>query len=198
MTVTDRLTLAQDFATLAHGDQQYGKGLPYKYHLQKVYDELIKVGVDDKDLLIAAWLHDTIEDTCITVQNLEWKFGWRVAAITWAVSDGPGKNRKERKKGAYSKIRMVPDAVIVKLADRIANMRASIGSLEKRNDPRMVTMYLSEAEAFREGLKHSTVSDPLFVNWVIQLQVNLEVLEVKAQGLLLERLPPVGKVPSAW
>jgi len=184
MTITDQLTRAKHFAVTAHGSQMYGKGLPYEYHLQKVHDEMIRVGIDDKDLLICAFLHDTIEDADINIRTIECAFGWKPAAITWAVSDGPGQNRKERKAGVYPKIRMIPDAAVVKLADRVANFRASLNSAEKRNDPRMMCMYLKESEDFYEGLKGSRFSSPVTADWAQKLVSTLRLLETDAQLLL--------------
>ncbi|MBA3050486.1 MAG: GTP pyrophosphokinase, partial [Brevundimonas sp.] len=53
---------ARSFAIIAHGDQIYGEDQPYERHLEAVVD-VIGGWTDDPELISAAWLHDTLEDT---------------------------------------------------------------------------------------------------------------------------------------
>ena len=135
---------ARAFAIAAHGDQRYGSD-PYVVHLTAVRQVLRDFGYD-RDLALAAWLHDTVEDAEVTVEQLEHEFGPRVAALVWAVT-GVGQSRKERSASAYAKMRALPDAVTLKLADRIANSEASA-----RNSPRLLAMYREELAGFTEAL----------------------------------------------
>lgn len=114
-------------------------------HLAAVRQVLQDFGYDG-DFALAAWLHDTVEDTAVTVEQLEQEFGARVAALVWAVT-GIGANRKERNAAAYAKMAALPDAVTVKLADRIANSEASA-----RNSPRLLAMYREELAGFTAAL----------------------------------------------
>lgn len=139
---------AAEFAKRAHAGQMYGS-LPYEYHLAKVVGVLQLYGVADEELLAAAWLHDTIEDTDATCEHIEFLFGKRVAALVWAVTDGEGKNRKERKRAMYEKVRTTPGAVLIKLADRIANVDEGI-----RTKSKLRYMYLAEHEGFMREMKH--------------------------------------------
>ena len=117
---------AYKIAMRYHADQMYGDK-PYEVHLQAVRDVLVEFGYIQEDLLCAAWLHDIIEDTDCPVKLLADRFGPEVVNLVWAVT-GFGVNRKARAEDAYRKMQHEPRAVILKCADRIANMRASIGS----------------------------------------------------------------------
>ena len=134
---------AREFACLAHGDQTYG-GQLYWVHLAAVRNVLVDFGFAGS-ILIAAWLHDTLEDTKTSLDDLSKVFGPDVLAYVWAVT-GVGKNRKERNQHVYKKLHANVLAVPLKLADRIANVEAS------KNDPRKLAMYRSEHPGFREAL----------------------------------------------
>ncbi len=140
----DAETKARAFAVKAHGDQRYGNE-PYVVHLEAVRAVLRDFG-HGGDLGVAAWLHDVLEDTSVTREEIEREFGPDVAALVWAVT-GVGKNRKERSQSAYEKMQALPAAVTLKLADRIANCEASA-----KNNPELLTMYRDELPAFASAL----------------------------------------------
>ena len=102
---------ARAFAIEAHKSQMYGDKA-YVHHLDDVFSVLelfykksIMYGEGDSgDLFVSAYLHDVVEDTHVTLDEISNKFGDKVAALVWAVSDGEGKNRAERKAIAYKKI----------------------------------------------------------------------------------------------
>ena len=182
MEVTDRVLRAKLYALEAHGDQMYGPGLPYEYHLQSVVNELIAIGVSVKEVLMAGWLHDTEEDTSKTIRDLETEFGWEVAWTVWCVSNGPGKNRAARHATTYPKICSCEAAVVVKLADRVANMRASLGSAKKKSNSHMLKMYLKEADGFRKGVNY--VRSGKYIVWATDLRRTLTELEEEGRRFL--------------
>jgi hypothetical protein len=101
-------TLEKDawtFAEERHAAQRYGDQ-PYTVHLEHVRAVLASFGHGGA-LGVAAWLHDTVEDTATTREEIAERFGEDVAALVWAVT-GTGKNRKERNASAYEKIRQTP------------------------------------------------------------------------------------------
>ncbi len=149
--MSDAEQLAREFAIKAHGDQKYGDQ-PYVTHLAAVRDALIEFGCAERTHLIAAWLHDTIEDTDVTYEEIDRNFGTEMARYVWAVT-GTGKTRAMRNSDAYQKMRWCPEAILIKLADRIANMRAS-----KASKPELFKMYQSEYPAFRDTLRPVTRS----------------------------------------
>jgi (p)ppGpp synthase/HD superfamily hydrolase len=133
---------ARAFAIKGHGEQRYGDR-PYSVHLEAVRAVLRDFG-HGGELAIAAWLHDVVEDTPTSLDEIRLGFGDEVAALVWAVT-GIGANRKERNASAYVKIRNHPRAATLKLADRIANVEASRG-MEKH------AMYRKEWPGFRDAL----------------------------------------------
>jgi (p)ppGpp synthase/HD superfamily hydrolase len=140
---SDLETRARSFAEAAHEGQRYGDA-PYITHLVAVRAVLDDFGYGGA-LGVAAWLHDSIEDTGATKDEIATRFGEEVAELVWAVT-GVGANRKERNASAYAKIRATPRAAILKLADRIANVEAS------RTVPSKLEMYRAEWRSFREHL----------------------------------------------
>ncbi len=148
-TLSDDLSLAdraQLFAASVHHSQKYGEA-DYTLHLENVVDTLLRFGYgDDENLLAAAWLHDTLEDTFVTFGQLESLFNADVAMLTWRVSGMRGKNRESRQN--YPRVRETSRSVCLKLADRIANARHSVMS----NNERYLALYRHEYMAFRSAL----------------------------------------------
>lgn len=138
---------ASEFAKRAHAGQDYGGGDFHEKHLARVVATLRKFGEDDPVLLAAAWLHDTVEDTDVTIDDIRREFGDDVADLVWRLTDEDGRNRKERHHLTHMKIRGRTDAVRVKLADRIANVESA---KEQRTNLR--GMYREEYQAFFDDL----------------------------------------------
>jgi (p)ppGpp synthase/HD superfamily hydrolase len=144
MSIVEKARL---FAIKAHGAQKYGE-FPYEKHLQDVV-EIVQKYFDSNDVIMAsAWLHDVIEDTDVTFKEVFEEFGRYVARIVFACSDEPGKNRKERHERTYPKLMAAGrEAIAVKLADRIANVRHS-----KTNNHGLFMMYHKEYPDFKKAL----------------------------------------------
>jgi (p)ppGpp synthase/HD superfamily hydrolase len=143
----DIIRRAREFAVKAHGDQLYGN-LPYLYHLEHVQTTLSRFGHDGPELQAAALLHDTLEDTATNYNDLRVQFGFTVAELVYAVTDELGRNRDERHDKTYPKIAAMPDALVLKLADRIANVEHSITA----KDVRKLAMYCNEHREFGYGI----------------------------------------------
>lgn len=133
---------ARSYAEVAHGDQKYGEH-PYSKHLAAVRAVLADFGYGG-ELGVAAWLHDVLEDTDVTRDELESKFGSNVTELVWAVT-GIGSSRPERNEDMYGKVARYPSAVVLKLADRIANVEASRGTS-------FLSMYQAEHSNFHARL----------------------------------------------
>jgi (p)ppGpp synthase/HD superfamily hydrolase len=140
--MSQAIEAAQAFAVSSHGDQKYGEQ-PYAVHLAHVTEVLKRFGITDEDLIVAGWLHDTVEDTSATLLQIEAMFGRRVMDLVYRVTNEQGKNRKERHEKTYPKIQESEDATTLKLADRIANTEASL------EDEGKFKMYQKEYESFR-------------------------------------------------
>lgn len=113
---------ARILASFAHKDQLYGTQ-PYMAHIEDVVRRVRQI-TDDPEIICAAYLHDTIEDTTITYGDIERQFGKNVADMVWAVT-GVGQNRAEKMANAIEKIARTPGADFVKSADRLSNASAS-------------------------------------------------------------------------
>lgn len=155
----DRVAVARNLAAMVHLDrgQRYDDS-PYTTHLADVVDVLLEFDFIDKDLLAAAWLHDAVEDTGLTLETVAYFCGDKVAALVSAVTDAEGANRAERKAKTYQKIKANPNAVPLKLADRIANMRYSV----KSGNLRQQKMYKKEAPEFEASLREYGSCEPLW------------------------------------
>lgn len=144
MNVADK---AKEFAIAKHGAQKYGEH-PYSYHLAQVSQVLSEFGyLGDEAIAAAGWLHDTLEDTETTYTELVSEFGQEISDIVFAVTSEPGENRVDRFRKTALKIQSNKKALIVKLADRIANTQASLQSNHK-----LYKMYLKEFPLFNELL----------------------------------------------
>jgi (p)ppGpp synthase/HD superfamily hydrolase len=138
---------AAAFAIRAHGDQRYGEQ-PYVSHLVAVTHNLRRFGQGRIELICAAWLHDTVEDTQVTVDEVRAAFGDDVAAIVDAVTTQAGPDRTSRNALTYPRIVAIPGAVTVKLADRIANVEACWS-----NQSYKLFRYRDEYPGFREAMR---------------------------------------------
>lgn len=99
-------------------------------------------------ILIAAWLHDCLEDTALRRDEIAARFGAQVADLVWRVTDEAGSSRAERKRATYPKLRASEQAVILKLADRIANVEASLA-----NNRYQLAKYQREYKGFKDALR---------------------------------------------
>ena len=125
MMNTELLDRAIIFAVKAHaGTERRGKDFPYIVHPMEAVAIAATLS-SDQEILAAAALHDVVEDTSITAEDLEKEFGARVASLVVSESDEPGKSWRERKQAAIDRIAAEPlDAKIVALSDKLSNMRA--------------------------------------------------------------------------
>lgn len=138
---------AEMVAFLAHKNQSYDI-FPYEKHLRDVVDILRSFGYTN-EYECAGFLHDAIEDANLTYNKIKKVFGEDVAEMVLAVTDPIDvRNRKEKKVIVYEKLKKFKKAIIIKLADRIANTKHSIrmGNKDKTQ------MYKSEYAEFRSNL----------------------------------------------
>jgi (p)ppGpp synthase/HD superfamily hydrolase len=131
---------AKILAIDAHKNQKYGVH-PYVTHLADVVAR-VKTITQDPEIIAAAWLHDIVEDTDVTLEQIKQQFGDNVANIVWAVT-GRGENRKEKMANAIAKIAQTPGSELVKSADRLSNVSASLPS-GLANNPKKLKMYRDE------------------------------------------------------
>lgn len=121
--------------------------LPYIEHLRDVANVLYRF-LDDPDLYLvqAALLHDLIEGTDALVESIEATLVPKFGILYMPSLMG---NRKERKEASYRKMATNPDAILIKLADRIANVESCI----EQGNMGLLSMYRKEMPAFEENLR---------------------------------------------
>src|SRR5687767_103780 len=121
------LLKALAFAAHKHRDQRRKDpgASPYINHPIALADVLVNEGgVTDVEVLCAALLHDTVEDTATTPQELEQAFGRRIAGIVAEVTDDARLPKADRKRLQIEHAgTLSPEAKLVKLADKICNLR---------------------------------------------------------------------------
>ena len=128
---TSLLDRAIIYAVRAHaGTERRGKGFPYIVHPMEAV-EIVATMTADQELLAAAALHDVVEDTDVTVEDLRAEFGDRIAELVASESDTFEEGVSEedswhaRKKAAIERLaRSSHDAKMVALGDKLSNMRA--------------------------------------------------------------------------
>ena len=140
------LSGAFEYANEAHRGQVRLSGEPYVFHVISVAEILLTLNLDTPSLM-AALLHDVVEDTDITLQQLEKKFGSDVANLVDSVTKMKAfSNLKTDTDGVFKKdglkaenlrkllLAMAKDVrvVMIKLADRLHNMRTLNSLPEKK------------------------------------------------------------------
>jgi guanosine-3',5'-bis(diphosphate) 3'-pyrophosphohydrolase len=115
------------FARACHGDQLRPTGDPYQRHLLEALEVLIEgAGIVERDLLVAALLHDVVEDTDCSLDQVRDRFGPGVAELVdWVTKTDPPDGDPEAARLAYlRRLAGAPrEAVLVKLADRLSNVQ---------------------------------------------------------------------------
>ena len=116
------------FALRYHGDQRRPTGVPYAEHLLEALEFLVLgAGVRDTEVLCAAVLHDVVEDTPCTIEDVRAAFGARVAELVgWVTKPDPveGEDKQAAKEAYLQALAGAPDdAILVKLADRGSNVQ---------------------------------------------------------------------------
>lgn len=128
MEQKDHITLLEtiSFAIEKHKDQRRKNitNAPYVTHPLSVATALLSCGITDLAVLQGAILHDTIEDTPTTFDELETKFGTRVANIVREVTDDRTLTKRQRKEAQIEHVKyMSYEARLVKLADKLDNLK---------------------------------------------------------------------------
>ncbi len=151
--MTDLVQRAQVYATKAHqriGQLRKYNKQPYHVHLEAVA-ELVAEVTDDPEAIAAAWLHDTVEDTPATLEDIEENFGLPVAELVEELTDvsKPSDGNRARRKAIDRdhSAQASPRAKTVKLGDLIDNCKDIT-----KHDPRFAKVYLVEMGALLDVL----------------------------------------------
>ena len=123
-------------ATMFAADKHRGQkrkdaqGTPYINHPIMVVNLMANVGgITDIEALQAGILHDTVEDTDTSPEEIEARFGYAVRSLVMEVTDDKTLEKQERKRIQIEKApRLSPRAKVIKLADKIANLTDMVTS----------------------------------------------------------------------
>jgi (p)ppGpp synthase/HD superfamily hydrolase len=131
------LDSALTFAARAHAGQvRKATDIPYIVHPVGVMLILLQAGETDPELLAAALLHDTVEDSGVTLAELRERFGARVAEIVEGCSEPNRDDSWEtRKQHTVEYLKTAPRAVqLVAAADKLHNLRSIVSDYAEHND----------------------------------------------------------------
>lgn len=151
-----KVYMAYLFAKWAHRKQKrkYTND-PYIVHPVEVMN-IVATVPHTKEMLMAALLHDVVEDCGVSNQTIDLLFGIEVADKVWWLTDPvytEKLNRKARKEGDCIRLSMAPaDVQTIKLADLASNSKSIV-----EHDPKFAVTYLKEKAAL---LKVLTKGDP--------------------------------------
>ncbi len=121
---SERFNSAYEFAQKSHQGQFRNSGEPYFSHCQAVYKILKdEWGINGEDYLTAAILHDTVEDCNVPINQLKAQFGKRVSELVAGVTKLKSSTDRETLKNVLNKSYINPGVALIKLADRLHNMR---------------------------------------------------------------------------
>ena len=150
---------AWQFATLAHKHQTYGKEKTYLNHIGSVVMEIMNAlqfsenGLNSNLAIQCALLHDIIEDTAFTFQDLKKDFGVNVASGVEALTKNENiASKKDRMIDSLIRIKQQPYEIwMVKMADRVCNLQKPPKSWEKSK----IIAYREEGILIYKNLKEA-------------------------------------------
>jgi len=145
------------FAAHKHRDQRRkdAEASPYINHPIALAEVLAgEGGVSDAEVLAAALLHDTIEDTATTAGELRAEFGERIASMVEEVTDDQSLPKADRKRLQIEHAAALsPGAKLVKLADKICNLRDVADRPPAKWDLQRRQEYFEWAKRVIDGLR---------------------------------------------
>ena len=189
---------AELFAKSKHAGKLKKSGITYSKHLEEVVNRLKSLGVIDEEVLCAGWLHDILEDTDTSFDELFEKFGRRVAVLTLSLTKTKfvidtndnstftltkkkilSKKQREKNYGIKLKESEV-DAKIIKLCDISANLgnlkNQVISKTKKRKVLRELRYYLSI-------IQKDIMEDSKYQNATILLETINQNLKIQTQTI---------------
>lgn len=167
----EAIKTAYDFAEKAHGDELRKSGEPYIVHPRAIAVTLAELGMD-RDTIIAGILHDTLEDTPVTAEEIEEHFGKTVRFLVESVTKLSKLKYRGLERHVESLRRLLVATandirvIIIKLADRLHNMETieHVTPEEKRHRIALETMevYVPIAGRLGIGILKSQLEDLAF------------------------------------
>ena len=155
-----RIRAAFELAARAHADQKRKDGSPYVTHAVAAAEIIVEMGMDE-DSIVAALLHDVIEDTTVTHEEILKQFGPSVADIVEGVTKLTRVTYTSREDEQMENLRKMLMAmardirvILIKIADRLHNMQTmNFQSEAKRREKALETMEIYAPIAHRLGMQ---------------------------------------------
>lgn len=131
---------AKDFAYKAHeGQTRKGKQTPFVEHLYLAVNIAQEI-TSDKDIIDGVWLHDTVEDTSVTLEDIKENFNERVYNFVLLETEEKEKNaeeswkRRKVKQITELKKHISNDVIIITFSDKMANLLELLEDYQKEGD----------------------------------------------------------------
>ena len=187
----DRIRRAYEFAARAHAGQRRKNGDPYVTHVIAAAEITVEMGLDE-DSIVAALLHDTVEDTPVTHEMIAKQFGTTVADLVEGVTKLTRVQLVSKEEAQMESLRKMLMAmskdirvILIKMADRLHNMRTmQFQSEEKQRSKSLETMEIYAPIAHRLGIQK--------VKWELE-DLSLQYLDPvgyqEINHILTERMP---------
>ncbi len=144
----DIVSKAQKFAYEKHRNQKRKDGVtPFLDHLEGVVNRLKNLGVSNEDILSAAWLHDTIENSDTTFDEINEIFGNTISVLVLSLTKDSELAKKERESQYIQQLKdSTSEAKIIKFCDISANLKdianAPISKTQKNKQVKKLFHYL--------------------------------------------------------
>ena len=145
---TDLFVRAKNFALEKHKNQKRPDGItPFYKHLEGVVFRLKNLGVADMELLSSAWLHDILEKSDVTFDEINDQFGNSISVTVLSLTKDPKTPKKDTESQYIQQLKNAPvGAKLIKLCDISANIKdissAPISKTQKNKQIRKLFHYL--------------------------------------------------------
>ena len=187
---------AELFAKSKHAGKLKKNGITYSKHLEEVVNRLKSLGVIDEEVLCTGWLHDILEDTDTSFDELFEKFGRRIAVLTlsltktkfvidtndnstFTLTKKKTLSKKQREKNYGIKLKESEvDAKIIKLCDISANLGSLKNQVISKTKKRMV---LRELRYYLSIIQKDITEDMKYQNATILLETINQNLKIQTQ-----------------
>ena len=189
---------AELFAKSKHAGKLKKSGITYSKHLEEVVNRLKSLGVIDEEVLCTGWLHDTLEDTDTSFDELFEKFGRRIAVLTlsltktkfvidindnstFTLTKKKTLSKKQRQKDYGIKLKESEvDAKIIKLCDISANLGSLKNQVISKTKKRMV---LRELRYYLSIIQKDIMEDTKYQNVITLLETINQNLKIQTQTI---------------
>ena len=192
------LKSAELFAKSKHAGKLKKSGITYSKHLEEVVNRLKSLGVIDEEVLCTGWLHDILEDTDTSFDELFEKFGRRIAVLTlsltktkfvidtndnstFTLTKKKTLSKKQREKNYGIKLKESEvDAKIIKLCDISANLGNLKNQVISKTKKRRV---LKELRYYLSIIEKDIIEDIKYQNATILLETVNQNLKIQTQTI---------------